>query len=298
MLDPRAVEILTSTFWGSKGWKNSYPGDTPMPPARDFAYAKAKGLMFDPCALSNAHVLKWCRRGVATTTPRAVGFAFVASLGASRPDLRSALATYAVGRRLPDHPCPSDEDPDTGQCRVCAHYDHRPTDPQDLNVLSFERLKWGGVRHDEPLYIALDLEMFAAADKPGPIEEDWRLLREVLSVAGSLPARASASDLSKALQRIIPGNKTERNTLIEILGICGVLESERRPGFRRRFVPERDRETGERSDWAYPSCWWRGRDGVNTAAVKEWFGPRALTSTPSRSKPPAKKKTPRRSAAS
>ena len=31
-------------------------------------------------------------------------------------------------------------------------------------MLNFERFKWGGVRHSDPLYAALDLERFAEID--------------------------------------------------------------------------------------------------------------------------------------
>lgn len=35
----------------------------------------------------------------------------------------------------------------------------------DPNVLSFERIKWGGVRHDNPRYIALDLQIFVVQER-------------------------------------------------------------------------------------------------------------------------------------
>ena len=47
-MDKKAKQILFRTYWGSKGWKDTY-----ITEPDDFAYAKEKGLMFDPFSISH-----------------------------------------------------------------------------------------------------------------------------------------------------------------------------------------------------------------------------------------------------
>jgi hypothetical protein len=41
-----------------------------------------------------------------------------------------------------------------------------------LNILSFERFKWGGVRRDNVAYVAFDLEQFVRAPRLQPTRAD------------------------------------------------------------------------------------------------------------------------------
>ena len=46
------------------------------------------------------------------------------------------------------------------------------------------------------------------------------------------------------------------------------------PGYHDAFVPVGGRHLPDRhfTDMAYPACWWRGSDGVNPAALQDYFG--------------------------
>ena len=140
-------------------------------------------------------------------------------------------------------------------------------------MLSFERIKWGGVRHSDPRYIALDLEIFARMERIEPTVEDNRILRAILDTASSLPGDSRLGELERALGKVIASNKSERHVLIEILGFAGVLCDPARPSFRSTFVPESDREVTpwHKDDWSYPVKWWTGRNGINQDAIAEWF---------------------------
>ena len=51
-------------------------------------------------------------------------------------------------------------------------------------------------------------------------------------------------------------------------GALGIVPGDqRRPqsDARRRVSPHRF------ADVAYPACWWRGRDGIDRAALRSWF---------------------------
>lgn len=261
-LDKRALKILSDTYWSSSGWKRD-----PAVRPEDFAYARSRGVMFDPDVLSHDDAIDAAIAAVKAADKAVVAEAFVASLRSRRLDLRSALGSFAVGRHMRVHRTMT-LDGSVG-CRYCGAYQ----DFGDLNILNFERVKWGGVRHYDPRYIAFDLQLFAA-QKPGtPTAEDFRILAAVLDVANSMPSTARPGDLEKALSKLLPSNSAERRTLIGLLGYAGILVDPTRPNFLHQFVPDVDREPTRwhKDDWPYPVQWWNGSHGVNDVAVAEWF---------------------------
>jgi hypothetical protein len=268
MPDRRAVQILFNRYWRPTGWK---PQSEVVTASDDFAYAKAKGLMFDDLPpLRHDEVVAWVHRAIAEVSQRQVSDAFLASLSARRLDLRSALGTWVVGRWIGTHPFARVS---VNRCDICGHYDLTAT---DLNILSFERHKWGGVRHDHPEYIAFDLTEFAKGGTTEPTADDRALFRKILDAASSTRPDGTQGDLNKALAKILKSNEAERNMVLKILAYCGVLEDPEHPGFARVGMTAAEREQARRpagrSDVDYPLDWWRGRHGVNESNVRLIFG--------------------------
>jgi hypothetical protein len=89
-----------------------------------------------------------------------------------------------------------------------------------------------------------------------------------------MPPASSLSDLIQTIKPIFAGNDAQRRTLIEILGISGVLRIPHRIGFFRSFPLTTDRENTpwSKDDWGYPTRWWRGGSGIDREAVSFWFG--------------------------
>lgn len=262
-LDPRALKILTGMFWSSSGWQRD-----PTVSPDDFAYAKAHGLMFDAVALSHDEAVRAAVNAVARTSREAIARAFVSSLGLRRLDFRSAMGSYAVGRHLSAHP--KIVSSGSQSCAYCGEFDRSDADP---NILNFERIKWGGIRHCNPRYIALDLQGFAALENVEPTKNDYLTLRSIFSAAESLAPTARLGDLERALSKLLPSNNAERRGLIGILGYAGILIDPSQPDFRLQFVPSAERQPTpwHKDDWPYPVQWWNGSCGVNWSAVGEWF---------------------------
>ncbi|AKI98818.1 hypothetical protein ATI61_106206 [Archangium gephyra] len=262
--DARALRILFDTFWSSEGWKSR-----PHTPEEDLAYARAAGLMFEPVTLGHDALIAQCVERAARLEPRRVSDAFLASLSTRRLELRSALGSYAVARHLPRHGFSASGDRGIG-CNVCGL---RGKDgARELDVLNFERFKWGGVRHDDPEYIAFDLGQFERLEPVEPSQEDLELLRQALRALVALPPKTTAAQAERAL-RVLPSNKPERGVLLGILGLCGVLETPEHPGYATAFVPRGAREhTGKHfDDQSYPVRWWRASHGVNREHVRRLF---------------------------
>ena len=164
-MDKRAKEILFKTYWTSAGWIIEENRKTEK---TDFAYAKEKGLMFDPLTITKPELSLRIQEIVSAISIKKVTDAFLCSLTNNRPDWRSALASYTNAQRL----LVDDNVPD--------FYFGQGNDV-DLNVLNFERIKWGGVRHNNGLYNWLDLSLLDKEDIPNPSKQDIDILTSILS---------------------------------------------------------------------------------------------------------------------
>jgi len=139
----------------------------------------------------------------------------------------------------------------------------------DLNVLNFERFKWGGVRHNQPLYALFDLVRFRATRRePGTVNLDP--LRCILDIAANASADFKPNDLVKSIAPYVAGDAAQRRVVIECLGYAGIIQPSAHPGFFEGYPLDRE-YPGGKNDWAYPVAWWRGRDGVNAAALEFYF---------------------------
>jgi hypothetical protein len=229
--------------------------------------------MFRTKTLDHEGAIEWARRGPTKVAERIVGDAFLASLTARRPDLRSALASYHLARVLPLHR--PHTRPGRFGCDVCGNLSREETE-YDLNVLNFERLKWGGVRLTDPVYIGFDLDRAATWTDVEPVPQDLGLMRDLLDSIrrlGKSDPHARPQQLEKTIALRLGGNRYQRRVVLEILAICGVLQPRGRPNFARGWVPYVDRpEPPEhKNDWLYPMHAWRGADGVDDARVAELF---------------------------
>jgi hypothetical protein len=265
-IDRRALKILFNTSWSSTGWRDE-PSRSIT--SEDFEYAKRAGVMFDEFRLSHDDTVEQALVAVGPVDRKVVADAFVTSLSSRRLDLRSALGSFAVLQHFPRHQTTSRHE----RCDVCGTHVN-PKKSEDLNVLNFERFKWGGVRHDDPLYARLDLGIFQTLPPTTPTKADVQLLRDLLWAIDDAPAQTTASSLEKHLAKTLRSNKPEREVLIGILGLCDILSTPDHRGFTKEFVPAFAREVPARRfvDMQYPACWWESSDGVNQEAVEYWFG--------------------------
>lgn len=261
---------MFGTYWGRAGWRR----DTTTA-AEDFEYARKAGYMFDPVEMTHDEIVNWLCGVRGKVTQRAVTEAFAASLGSRRLDAHSALGSYAFASCFPAHRLchsPTQTVPSGNViCLICG----TPAGPErsDLNVLNFERFKWGGVRHQDPLYAAFDLSQFSATEKETPTAGDYLVLSHIVETAAVLPTNARPRDLERRIAPLFRSNKAEREMLIECLAYCGILAPALHPGFFMTFTPADQRTTPSVSkiDWQYPVSWWRGSDGVNRQAISHYF---------------------------
>ncbi|MFS0705082.1 hypothetical protein AB6N23_11220 [Cellulomonas sp. 179-A 9B4 NHS] len=263
---PKALRPLMDAFWSPQGWR--LPPRIPV--GADLDRAVTSGIMFrDPVLRDHDAWVDAARRAAEALTLDEVSDAFVGSLRSRRLDLRSALGSYAVARHLPRHEYEADDE--GFLCAVCG----MPglAEPQDVNVLNFERFRWGGVRHDDIRYIAFDLEQFARAPREPVDEAAVALGNRLLEVLRAATPRETATSVRDRLG-LIRGNRDERSSLLDILGLCGVLRTAAHPGYMTGFAryDERALPPHHHVERMYPVCWWRGSDGVDALAVSTFLG--------------------------
>ncbi|MEO7269498.1 MAG: hypothetical protein ABIW49_09880 [Knoellia sp.] len=127
----------------------------------------------------------------------------------------------------------------------------------------------GGARRDDLRYVTFDLEQFERAPRLPLTPEAVQVGRDLLDGLGQAGATESAPGMASGLA-MVKGNKAEREVVLDILGVCGVLETSKHQGYLDSFVRFSERESPPQRyvDRSYPVCWWRGADGVNEAAVQ------------------------------
>ncbi len=162
--------------------------------------------MSDIVSRANAAVCVVDRRTVANE--------FVASLSSRRLELRSALGSFAVLQHFPQYTIPRQRD----ACPVCGVY-NRGAERKDLNVLNFERFKWGGVRHDKPLYASLDLQLFQELSRIDPTAGDVAVFKDLLQAIESTPVTKTSATLESISRKVFKSNKAERDNVVGILGL-------------------------------------------------------------------------------
>lgn len=265
--DSKALQLLTEMYWSAAGWRTD-PEAHVTP--EDFSYASEQGLLFEPRHLTHDQAVEGAIAAHGSLTARQVAMAFAYSLPTRRLDLRSALGSYASMIHLQSHAFT----PWAGRgptCEICGFYRHFDV---DFNVLSFERFKFGGVRHHHIDYAAFDLGQLRLWFND--VEEvETGTLHQVLERWRALPTSARARHAADSVRGLVPSNDAERRTLVEVVGIAGVLHPSSLGSMIDGYVPDVERNDAllTHSDWGYPVCRWMGHDGVNESAVAHWWSP-------------------------
>lgn len=272
-MDKEAKKILFRTYW-KNGWiaaKDRYTE------SNDFLYAKEKGMMFDPLSITHDECISEIISLRDSISKRLVIKAFLSSLSTRRLDWRSGIASWFIAQQMKIHtytPLESGHFYENGTitkitytCEICKNsmYGIRGAESytnSDLNVLNFERIKWGGVRHGDVLYTMFDLRQFKNEEIPDPTLEDISLFKAILEIIETSLPNDYPSALRRRLSTIkeLRATKNEIDTLMEVLACIQVLQP-----------TTYERPSRGKHDWLYVE-YWRGEDKYNKDTVQQLFG--------------------------
>ena len=206
-----------------------------------------------------------------------VANAFLYSLSTRKLEYRSILSSYWYAVSLFPHEQSHDK-----RCNICNWFEI-PQNVSDnykkkygYNILNLERFKWGGVRHDQLIYVYLDLKLFLELPKVNPKNEDYKILFNTLSYIDKLQPNNKVGKYSDYIvkHKPFPTNKNEVKSFLEILGICGVLSSKKYPCCDEKYIPaDSSRDPVEHlNDFLYPVNRWKASDGVNKSRFNKVLG--------------------------
>lgn len=261
-MDHKAKKILMQTFWSSNGWKSS-----PAPFAgEEFEYAKSQGVMFDPLTIQHDELIQRLYELHQRIPKKRIAAAFLQSLSTRKVHIRSALSSWALtnGMQLHTYGQLSITSPCYSRCGDCEHHklqSDRDYVQSELNVLNFERMKWGGVRLNELLYCWLDLELFSREEDAIVDVQDVVILQNMLQAVEACAEQDGPRKLEKRWKDLLPSSKHERDVIMEIWGYAGILAAKDTPRTRR----------GGNDDFNSMALW-QGSDGYSREAVEFYFG--------------------------
>lgn len=266
----KGLKLLFANYWSGRIW-----GDT-LPTEADYEQAKAEGYMFDPVPISTHDETLHRLQGVLEkVSPTEVANAFLYSLSTRQLQYRSALGSYYYALAIPAH-----AKKEKASCSFCNWLPLNSVvlmgrELEGYNEYNFKRYKYGGVEHTRPEYALFDLEQFLRLPKVSPTEEDRGILRSILHTIEELPPFKKAGAYRDLItkKKLLRSNKSEVSTLLDILGICGVLSGTNAPCYYDRFVDVYGRNPSEHTnDFAYPVNRWQVSDGVNEDRFRKVFG--------------------------
>ena len=262
--DSRARQILLDMHWSQNGWRSPRL----EPSTDDYNHALKAGYLFQPVEFGHDDLIERLKALGGSVDLVTARDALVASLVSRRLYLRPFLASVVVARSIPQHRF--ERGRNSGACRVCGRYE-KPR-REDLNVLSFERHKWGGVRHLDPLFIWFCLDRLIAEGGAEASAPDLGALKRLFDALRTLPPGTTSTKAEVAL-RFLPSTRDERLSLIEQLSDISVLEDPLHPGFLRSFIAFDDRALPDLRfmDRGYPAQWWTSHHGINADAVAALF---------------------------
>ncbi|MWV43135.1 hypothetical protein GRF59_05785 [Paenibacillus sp. HJL G12] len=263
-MDTKAKKILLDTHWKSGVWRSGGFSCS----HEDFQYAKSKGLMFDPLTMTHDECIRKLHELHANVmTKERVVTAFLHSLSTRKVYLRSALSSWALTQALPLHtynqqPAEQAGYSACGYCNEKRIMSNEQYMNEDLNVLNFERIKWGGVRLNWLVYCLMDLECLRQEEELTVQIEDIEILRQMIQAIEDCGDKDAARQLEKRWKQVLPSNQHERDSVLEIWGYAGLLES--KDDYRK--------ERGRGTDFMSMATW-RGEDGYSRDMLEYYFGP-------------------------
>lgn len=243
-LDKKAKDILFDTYWTSAGWKSDENFKTE---SSEFAYAKEKGVMFDPLTITKSEILTRLQEIVEAIPLQKITDAFLSSMTNGRLDWRSALGSYANAKRLLMENNFDD-----------AYYGRGAN--IDLNILNFERIKWGGIRHNNGVYNWLDLTLLNTENVTKPTEQDIQIFQEILNEIRNSEIGENIESMRDRLKEVFKSSVEERHIFTDILGSAEILKP---------FTY--DRNEAEKHLWTFV-LHWRGEDKYDKEIVRKYFG--------------------------
>lgn len=234
----------------------------------DFELAKSLGYMFDKAEQTHEEAMRCAFEELNKCKKIKTTNLFLASLSSARLEWRIGLAAFAIMRVFPKHDLKSNGI----NCLICPS---TPKSMVDFSFINSIRFGEGGLITGSIYHLAFILKQHNNLPNVEPLKQDFEIFKSIIETIKSAKANDGPSETQKRIGKTkgFKSNKEQRKVLLETLGYCSILETYEHIGFLNQYTnlgsAPRSRHS---SDWLYPVDWWKGKDGVNKEALKNWFG--------------------------
>lgn len=276
-MDKKAIKILKNTIktswkevkgYTASDWENymKYVSE------EDFNYAKEKSVMFDREQLTHNEIFTRIKTAVSKIEKQDVVNAFLFSLSTRQLEYRSFLSSYCIGKNIIEHDFIACPEPNERICSVCGLYTFQFEKITEHNTTMFFKYNYGFCFVDA-ISVMFDLEQFPKFPKVEPKQEDYEILNQIKTTIKNSDDNDRPSQLKKKMAQVIKSNDEERLSIIEILGVIGILHDDEHFGYADKYVtfPERKHRPIKNDDVEYPARWWQGKFGVDEEKWNYWF---------------------------
>ena len=201
---------------------------------------------------------------------------FLSSLSTKNMNWRSGLSVFAILQTFPNHKFKLVENQKPSRispCDFCSSYEQIEIDTE-LVEESFEEI--GGLTGFDLLDYFYYLNKTNELALIKPKEEDFDIFSKILEILANADDEETVKKSIQTKISKIKGFKSDseqRQALLETLGYCSILETEKHKGLLHQYTNLAVAPTKTHSsDWNYPVDWWLGKNGLNMKALKFWFG--------------------------
>lgn len=241
----------------------------------EFEYARKKGIMYNRFTYTHDEFMELIIIEYKKLKKHKTTILFVNSLFDNYLIKRAGLGVDAIMKTFINHRFEHNEDAlpiATTPCKICSSWFSMNTDP---NIQIQSIYKSGGISNTllSDIYISLKLINLLKEEtiKDEAINVFKHLFNIILNAEHTETPKSLGKKISKA--KLFKSNEWQIQCILETLGYCGILHSEKYKGpfyeYVNLGVASRKRHS---SDWSYPIDWWTGSDGIDKNAFEYWFG--------------------------
>ncbi len=205
--------------------------------------------------------------------------AFLYSLSSGDMRYRTALSSLVWANALPPHTS-AEAGRKKGACEICGCTHglngREKTDWNAYGVFRYLPPMQYGKKPDFTCaeYVLNDLRAFEKLPAVEPCEKDYDILNGIFATVLSMKPHNMDTAVVEEIRRrrFIDATGNGIHCILGVLSICGILEGGEHKGFLYGFTNSGENDIYRDGPTFYPLYYWRGKNGVNYAAVNGIFG--------------------------
>lgn len=204
---------------------------------------------------------------------------FLYSISSGDCRYRTILSSLIWAKMLPFHDCEISDKYHYGKnCSICGLKISDETGKAEFHELKYVSQRLFPKKNFMDTccagYVLHDLLAFMNLSAVHYVDEDLRILRRLLGLVEEI----SATNKVNALLKLVSADQSleltaaDAYSIMGVLASCGVYDTPEYKSYASGFVRCDEREFVYETDIYYPLHLWRGKNGINYAAIEMFFG--------------------------